>query len=286
MELRALIRAALAEDLSGNRDLTSDLFVSPVAHGDGWIEAREAVVLSGIEACAAVFEEVDRTLRVDVLRQNGETLRPLEQVLRVSGRAQSILRAERTALNFLSHLSGIATHTREFVEATRPWNTKILCTRKTLPGLRALQFAAVRHGGGQAYRANLADALLIKDNHLSISGGLSAIRTKLEELKRHDLSSYETMLADGKIEVTSLDALAEAVNMGWRHMLLDNFTPEQVAEAVRRFGKHVSLEMSGGVNRANLEEYARTGVHAISIGALTHSVKAADFSLECEWRRT
>lgn len=285
MDLQALVRDALAEDLPGG-DLTSELFVEESARGDGWIEARQPAVLSGLEATVAVFQQVDSNLCLDQFYEDGQHVVKLERVLSVSGSARSILRAERTALNFLTHLSGIATLTHQFVEATREWGTEILCTRKTLPGLRDLEIAAVRHGGGKAYRANLTDAVLIKDNHLSIAGGMSEIRDRLEQLRTHDSGQYQHVLADGKLEVSSLEAIEEAVAMGWRHLLLDNFGPGEVAVAVQRWGKEIYLEMSGGVNRDNLVEFARTGVHAISIGALTHSAKAADFSLECEWRRT
>ncbi len=286
MDATQVIRAALAEDLPGNRDLTSDLFIEDSIEGVGWVEAREQAVVSGIEICEAVFHEVDRGTETTVIAPNGTHIQRSDRVLKVRGKAASILRAERTALNFLTHLSGIATRTREFVEATQTWGTEILCTRKTLPGLRGLELAAVKHGGGQAYRTSLADGVLVKDNHLNIIGGLPAVKSRLDNLRRKDPQALEEALSDGKIEVTSLEGLEEAVKMGWKHVLLDNFAPRDVAEAVKRWGKDVYLEMSGGVNRANLEQYARTGVHAISVGALTHSAKAVDFSLECEWRLT
>ena len=286
MDLRNLILVALTEDLPGSRDLTTELFIEDSIAGEAWVEAREQAVVSGIEACAAVFHEVDPAVKTTVIATDGTQVQRSDRVLKVVGRAASILRAERTALNFLSHLSGIATRTREYVEATQTWGTEILCTRKTLPGLRDLQIAAVKHGGGTAYRANLAEAVLVKDNHLSIAGGLPGIQRRLKVLQKQDPPSYEFALMDGKIEVTTLEGLEDAVKMGWKHILLDNFAPKEVAEAVRRWGKDAYLEVSGGVNRTNLEHYARTGVHAISVGALTHSAKAADFSLECEWRRT
>jgi nicotinate-nucleotide pyrophosphorylase (carboxylating) len=286
VDLRDLIRTALAEDLPDNRDLTSELFIEDTMEGVGWVEARDQAIVSGIEVCAAVFREVDPTVETTVINSNGTHVQRSDRVLKVWGRAASMLRAERTALNFLTHLSGIATRTHEYVEATQTWGTQILCTRKTLPGLRDLEIAAVKHGGGHAYRTNLADAVLVKDNHLNIIGGLPAVQARLVTLRRQDPQSLEYALADGKIEVTSLEGLEEVVKMGWKQILLDNFAPRDVAEAVQRWGKDVYLEMSGGVNRTNLEQYARTGVHAISVGALTHSAKAADFSLECEWRRT
>ena len=286
MDLKNLIREALAEDLPGDRDVTSELFIEPSVEGVGWVEARDQAVVSGVDICAAVFQEVDEVIETTVIARDGTLVQRADRVLKVKGPAVSILRAERTALNFLTHLSGIATRTREFVDATQTWGTEILCTRKTLPGLRDLQIAAVKHGGGHAYRTNLADAVLVKDNHLNIAGGLGAIQLRLNALRKADESQAEFALVDGKIEVTTMEGLEEAVKMEWKQILLDNFSPRDVTEAVRRWGKDVYLEMSGGVNRTNLEQYARTGVHAISVGALTHSAKAADFSLECEWRRT
>ena len=283
MDLAQLIRTALDEDVAGNRDMTSDLFVDPRVTGTAWIEAREAAVVSGLSVVAAVFAAVDPAIRTKELVSDGAAVERMQHVMDISGPAGSILKAERTALNFLTHLSGVATHTRKFVDATRQWNTTILCTRKTLPGLRDLEVAAVRHGGGDAYRTNLTDAVLLKDNHLGILGGMSGVRKRLGDLHRDDPRGAEALLASGKIEANSLDELAEAVAMGWKQILLDNFSPADVAQAVKRFGKTAYLEMSGGVNLSNVVEFAATGVHAISVGALTHSSRAVDLSLEVEW---
>ncbi|HEY3294407.1 MAG TPA: carboxylating nicotinate-nucleotide diphosphorylase [bacterium] len=283
MDLEHLIRVALNEDIAGNRDMTSDLFVGAEVTGTAWIEAREDAVVSGLPVVAAVFAEVDPGVKLQALVMDGARVVRLQRVMELSGPARSILKAERTALNFLTHLSGVATHTRRFVDVTAPWKTTILCTRKTLPGLRALEIAAVRHGGGDAYRTNLTDAVLLKDNHLGILGGMDGVRRCLEDMRRTDEHALSGLLADGKIEAGSLDELEKAVAMGWSHVLLDNFTPADVAEAVKRHGNAVYLEMSGGVNLSNAVDYASTGVHAISVGALTHSSKAVDFSLEVEW---
>jgi nicotinate-nucleotide pyrophosphorylase (carboxylating) len=283
MNVEQLIRVALAEDIAGNRDATSDLFVDPEVTGNAWIEAREECVVSGLDVAAAVFAAVDIGLRIKKLAENGALVQRMQHVMEISGPASSILKAERTALNFLTHLSGIATHTRKFVDATRPWKTIVLCTRKTLPGLRELEIAAVRHGGGDAYRTNLVDAVLIKDNHLGIVGGMAGVKQRMAEIGRAHPEELERLLATGKIEASSLAEVAEAVEMGWKQILLDNFVPADVAEAVKRYGKKAYLEMSGGVNLSNAAEFAATGVHAISVGALTHSSKAVDFSLEVEW---
>jgi nicotinate-nucleotide pyrophosphorylase (carboxylating) len=281
--MQQLIRRALDEDAAGNRDMTSDLLIDPRVTGTAWIEAREDAVVSGLSVVVDVFAAVDQKVQTRALVPDGTRVPRMQRVMDISGPATSILKAERTALNFLTHLSGVATHTWQFVDATRQWKTTILCTRKTLPGLRALEVAAVRHGGGDAYRTNLTDAVLIKDNHLGILGGMSGVRQRLTEMRRNDAESVDKLLSTGKIEVSTLDELDEAVEMGWKQMLLDNFTHSDVAEAVKRFSDKVFLEMSGGINLSNVAEFAATGVHAISIGALTHSSRAADFSLEVEW---
>ena len=285
MTVEQRIRDALAEDLIGGRDMTSDLFVDPDVEGVGWIEAREVAVVSGLEVAIRVFHAVDPSLDVKPRLKDGAEVARLEHVLDVRGRASSILRAERTALNFLGHLSGVATRTREFAREAQGTRTKILCTRKTLPGLRDLEVEAVRHGGGDAYRTNLSDAVLLKDNHLGILGGMAGVARRLEEIRRRDAVLVERVLETGKIEASSLTELEAAVAMGWRQVLLDNFSPEDVVTAVTRWGDRVFLEVSGGVNAANIARYAATGAHAISIGAVTHSSRAMDFSLEVEWRR-
>ena len=284
MNLDNLIREALAEDLPAGSDITSDRFVPPGAKGCGWIEAREEAVVSGLEIAARVFRAVDSSLDIALLVKDGTHAARLQRVMDVSGSAASILAAERTALNFLCRLSGIATATRQFVNAVQQWETKILCTRKTTPGLREIEIAAVRNGGGDVYRTNLSNAVLLKDNHLGILGGMIGARERLEALRRENPRLAEEILRDGKIEASSLADVEAAVEMGWPQILLDNFPPADVAAAVKQWGNRVFLEMSGGVNLANVRDYAATGVHAISIGGITHSARAADFSLEVEWR--
>jgi nicotinate-nucleotide pyrophosphorylase (carboxylating) len=283
MTIEQLIRTALDEDVAGNRDMTSDLFVDPQVTGHGWIEAREEAVVSGLQVAAQVFAAVDPNLMIVMRAEDGAHVSLMQRVMEIRGPAGSMLKAERTALNFLTHLSGIATHTRKFVEATRDSKTVVLCTRKTLRGLRDLEVAAVRHGGGDAYRTNLVDAVLLKDNHLGILGGMAGVKMRLEAIRAKDASAADALLASGKIEASSLAEVAEAVGMGWRQILLDNFTPADVAAAVNVYGERVYLEMSGGVTLSNAAEFAATGVYAISVGAVTHSSKAVDFSLEVEW---
>jgi nicotinate-nucleotide pyrophosphorylase (carboxylating) len=282
--LERLIIVALDEDLIDGRDATSEAFVDPDMQGTGWIEARADGVVSGLDVVAAVFRQVDPGIQLDRVRVDGDYVHRLDRIIEIEGRASSILKAERTALNFLCHLSGVATRTNEFVRLTRQWGTKILCTRKTLPGLRELEIAAVRHGGGDAYRTNLSDAVLVKDNHLAMLGGMQELRSRLDEIRSRDPGAFEILMREGKVEADSLADVEAAVDMGWRQILLDNFLPADVTLAVRRWGRAVYLEVSGGVHLGNVADYAATGVHAISIGAVTHSSKAIDFSLEVEWR--
>ncbi|RQV93420.1 carboxylating nicotinate-nucleotide diphosphorylase [bacterium] len=279
-ETKHIIRLALEEDLTDRGDITSDWLIREDQAGEGWVEARQDAVVSGLMPFKEIFLTVDPLLEVTLLCEDGASVKPMNRVATITGNAKSILKAERTALNFLSHLSGISTKTAEFVAATQAWGTQILCTRKTNPGLRELEVAAVRHGRGDTFRSNLSDAVLVKDNHLGIIGGV-------EDLAEIVGSSQEgkDYLNSGKLEVLTMYELELAVKMGWKQLLLDNFTVEQVAEAVERWGEVVNLEASGGINEDNLKDYAATGVHAISMGAITHSVRIADFSLEVDWKR-
>lgn len=284
-ELDRIIAIALSEDLPGGNDLTTDTLIPEDTIGAGWIEARENGVVSGLEVVEAVFHAVDSELSFQPISRDGSSVSRMEKVAEIRGRAQAILRGERTALNLLCHLSGIATMTRAFVTATKLWSTKILATRKTTLGLRSLEISAVRHGGGDIYRTNLSDFVLLKDNHLAILGGMSGVRNVLEKLRRKDSSAADSLLREGKIEASSPEEVAEAIAMGWKHILLDNFTPNDVKRTVDAWRNEAFLEVSGGVTLQNVAEYASTGVHAISIGAITHSARAIDFSLEVEWRR-
>lgn len=284
MNLDTLICEALAEDLPTGGDITSDRFVPSQTKGIGWIEAREDAVISGLNVAARVFHIVDDSLSVSALTADGTNVRSMQRVLNVNGKAESILKAERTVLNFLCHLSGIATTTRHYVDTVKTKKMKILCTRKTTPGLREWEIDAVRHGGGDAFRTNLSDAVLLKDNHLGMLGGMQGVRKRLAEMQRENPEIVSDVLRNGKIEASTMEDVAVAVEMGWQQILLDNFSPSDVRIAVKMWGKRVFMEVSGGVNMTNIHEYAETGVHAVSVGGLTHSAKAADFSLEVEWR--
>ncbi|NUO18091.1 carboxylating nicotinate-nucleotide diphosphorylase [bacterium] len=273
-----IIRLALEEDLASGVDVTTDWLVETSLVGEAWIEARENAYISGLNTVKEVFAAIDPEVVVTPLCEDGAKVRPLNRVVSIFGKASSILKAERTALNFLTHLSGVATRTAELVEIARPYGTKVWCTRKTTPGLRRLEIEAVRAGGGDTYRDSLYSKILIKDNHLSIIGGIESLAKRLEG----DLDA-EMNLREGKIEVASLYELDVAVRMGWKKVLLDNFAPEQVREAVERYAKDVSLEASGGIHLGNIREYAATGIEAVSVGELTHSVDSIDFALEVDW---
>ncbi len=277
-EQTEIIRLALEEDLASGVDVTTDWLVNPSLVGEAWIEAREDAIIAGLDTVREVFFAVDPDVLVTPLCEDGARVRPLNRVVSIYGKAISILKAERTALNFLTHLSGVATKTAELVEATRPYGTKVWCTRKTTPGLRRLEVEAVRAGGGDTYRDSLFAKVLIKDNHLSIIGGIESLAKRLVDDPDANLN-----LNEGKIEVASLYELELAIKMGWMQILLDNFAPEQVREAVERFSKDVSLEASGGITAENIREYAATGIEAVSIGQLTHSVRSVDFALEVDW---
>jgi len=273
-----IIRLALEEDMASGVDVTTDWLVDPELVGDAWIESREDAVISGLDVVKGVFATVDPEIKFTALCEDGARVRPLNRVVSIYGKACSILKAERTALNFLTHLSGVATKTSELVELARPYGTKIWCTRKTTPGLRKLEVAAVRAGGGDTFRDSLYEKVLVKDNHLGVIGGMESLARRLDGDPDALLN-----LRDGKIEVASLYELELAVRMGWKQVLLDNFTPEQVREAVEHYGKEVSMEASGGITTDNIREFAATGVEAISIGQLTHSVRSVDFALEVDW---
>ncbi len=267
------IDVALREDI-GDGDLTTDFFVSKNQQATAQIVARERAVIAGTKTAAEVFRRVDSATEITVLRKDGSEVNPDETMIELRGSARSILKAERVALNFLQRLSGIATMTRRFVDAAASQHVKILDTRKTTPGLRALEKAAVVAGGGANHRFGLFDMVLLKDNHLAVNGFeafAKAVR-KFRETK-----------PDVQIEVEA-DALEQVRAFleidGIDVILLDNMTPAQIREAIALGKDKVKFEASGGVTLKNIRQIAATGVDYISIGALTHSARAIDFSLE------
>lgn len=275
----ALITAALLEDLGDRGDVTTRHFVPPDALGRARLFAKQPeTVLSGLEIARRVFERVDPSLRVHLSAADGDSPSPGATVLEVGGRLASILTAERTALNFVQHLSGVATLTRRFVHAVQGTSCRILDTRKTTPGWRLLEKAAVAHGGGTNHRHGLYDGVMVKDNHLVAEHRLPALRAGIDRVR----SAHPGMKIE--LEVDTLEQLDAFLTLdGVDVILLDNMSLEQLREAVRRRNAtkpSVQLEASGGVRLDTVRGIAETGVDFVSVGALTHSAPAVDVSLE------
>lgn len=272
-ELETLIRTALEEDL-GSGDITTSCTVAPDASGKGCIVAKEPLVLAGIDTARQVFLTVNSGLEVTLSQSDGSRAMEGDTLLEMVGDLAAMLMAERTALNFLQRLSGIATLTRAFVDEVVGTSVRILDTRKTTPGYRFLEKAAVRAGGGYNHRFGLYDGILIKDNHIAAAGSIQQAVGAAKASNRHSLRV--------EVEVETLDQLAEAIAAGADAIMLDNMDLETMAEAVRLTSGKVILEASGGVTLDNVREVAATGVHLISVGALTHSARAVDMSMEIE----
>jgi nicotinate-nucleotide pyrophosphorylase (carboxylating) len=266
-----LIDLALEEDLPAG-DITTEAIVPPDLSASGVFLAKEDGVLAGIEVAAKVFQRIDPSITFKKIKADGQEFKDGEILAEVKGKAASLLKAERTALNFLQRLSGISTLTRAFVQEVSGTKAVILDTRKTTPGWRYLEKYAVRMGGGQNHRKNLSEMMLIKDNHIRIAGGITAA------LKR----AKGKITAGIKIEVeaTTLDEVKEALAGGADMIMLDNMSLEQIRRAVELVAGRVPLEVSGKVNLQIVRQIALTGVDYISVGALTHSFKSADISLE------
>jgi nicotinate-nucleotide pyrophosphorylase (carboxylating) len=267
--LDATLLRALEEDLAGG-DITTDSLVGPDDYASATAVAKSALVVSGVEVFARAFYLVSPACRVEELVPNGTLATPGTELLRVEGPTAALLKAERTALNFLQRLSGTATLTRKFVERAQG-RARIADTRKTTPGLRALERLAVRHGGGHNHRDSLGAAVLIKDNHIAAVGGVAEAVKRARQLAPHT-SRIE-------IEVTTLAELDEAVSAGADIILLDNFDLETLKLAVARAKGRALLEVSGGLTLDRIDELAALGVDVLSVGALTHSAPAADISL-------
>jgi nicotinate-nucleotide pyrophosphorylase (carboxylating) len=265
-----LVRAALAEDLAGGVDVTSTATISANAELRAEFVARESGVVAGIEMAQAVLTEVG-VAGIEVLVQDGALVNAGDVLIRVSGNARAILLAERTALNFLGHLSGIATLTNKWVKAIAGTNCEVRDTRKTTPGWRELEKFAVRMGGGTNHRMSLSDAALIKDNHIAAAGGVKAAFNAVR-------SEFPT--APIEIEVDTLEQLVEVLPLKPDLVLLDNMTPEQCLAAVSLVAGQTKLEASGGITLELARSYAETGVDYLAIGALTHSAKNFDIGLD------
>lgn len=270
----ALIRAAIEEDV-GPGDVTSRYFIPEHSRSRAEIVAREPGVVSGVEIAAAVFREIDPATEVEILLPDGEAFERGGVLLKVAGSTRSLLTAERTALNFLQRLSGVATQTRRYVGAVQPHPVQIWDTRKTTPGWRIIEKAAVKHGGGTNHRMGLYDHAMVKDNHLTAAGGLGALQDAIHKLRAERPGVRVQLEADTLEQVAGFLTL-QGVDM----LLLDNMGPERLREAVALVNGALWLEASGGITLDTIKDVAATGVNAISVGALTHSARALDLGLD------
>jgi nicotinate-nucleotide pyrophosphorylase (carboxylating) len=268
------IRLALAEDI-GTGDVTTDSIVARDAVLEGRIIAKESGVIAGLDVAAAVFELLSREVHFETQVGEGDEVAEGTFIASISGPARAILTGERTALNFLGRMSGIATLTRSFVKAVRGTRAAILDTRKTAPGLRLLDKLAVKRGGGANHRVGLFDMVLIKDNHIDHAGSLS------EAVRRARQSGINLEI---EVEARNLDDVQQALELGVQRILLDNMSPQTMRRAVELSAGRAKLEASGNVTLDTVAEIARTGVDFISIGALTHSPKVFDLSLDVRER--
>jgi len=266
------IRRALAEDLGRAGDITSAATILEDTGAQATLVARRSGVIAGMDLAAGTFTHVDKATVFDALAGDGETVAAGTALARLSGSARAILSAERVALNFLGHLSGIASATAAFVQAASGTNAKITCTRKTTPGLRVLEKYAVRCGGGSNHRFGLDDAILIKDNHISIVGGVAEAIIRARAAAGH--------LVKTEVEVDDLDQLAEAMSARPDAVLLDNMELDMLRAAVQLVNKRAICEASGGVTIGNVKAIAMTGVDYVSSGWITHSAPALDVALD------
>ena len=269
-----IVRNALREDLGVAGDLTTDAIVPPTHAGTAALVARAEGRLSGIGPALLAFTLLDPALAIDACLSDGADTAPGTTIARLRGATRALLTAERTALNFLGHLSGIATTTRGVVRAVGTWPTRVVCTRKTTPGLRALEKLAVRHGGGSNHRFGLDDAVLIKDNHLAVAG---SVREAVERVRR----SVGHMVKV-ELEVDTLAQLEEGLAAGVDAVLLDNMDLVTLSAAVRLARGRALTEASGGITPATAPQVAATGVDMISIGWLTHSAPSLDVALDID----
>ncbi len=276
-QLNNIIDLALAEDLS-HGDVTSEVLIPPGLHGKASILVKAKGVLAGGEVARGVFLRVDPSLTVELLVKDGAKVKSGDIIAIVSGRVISILKAERTVLNFLQRLSGIASQTARYVARVRGLPARITDTRKTTPGLRLLEKYAVRMGGGQNHRFHLGDGILIKDNHLTV---LRALGMSLKDIVARAKQNNPKKLKI-EVEVNTIQEALDAAEAGIDIIMLDNMSPDEMQRAVALLPVGIKTEASGGITLANVRAAAMTGVDIISIGALTHSPKSMDISLELE----
>ena len=272
-ELHSLVEQALAEDL-GQGDLTTQVTIPKGITACGTFRSKQTLVVAGLPVAAMVFKTLDSSVEWNSALEDGTEVIAGTSLAIASGNAATLLGGERVALNFLQHLSGIATYARRLKEELAGTPAEFLDTRKTIPGLRSLEKYAVRMGGGQNHRLRLDDGILIKNNHLRLAGG---IRPAVENAKRNRPQGYHI-----EVEVTSLAQMEEAIACGADGVLLDNMSPAEVRQCVERAAGRMRLEVSGGIDAPNIRAYAETGVDYISVGAVTHSAPAVDINFRIE----
>lgn len=274
MTLEEIIQIALDEDL-GSGDHSSLATIPATARGSAVMLAKENGIVAGLQVAKQVFTQYDRKTKVELLKKEGQSLQAGDKIMKIYGLSRSLLAAERTSLNFIQRLSGIATFTHQVVQQLEGLNTRVLDTRKTTPGLRMLEKMAVRAGGGENHRFGLYDMIMIKDNHIDFAGGITeAISRTKAYLKKNHL--------DLKIEI-EVRNFAELENVlktgGIQRVMLDNFSPDDLRSALKLINGRFETEASGGISINNIRQYAETGVDFISVGALTHQIKSLDISL-------
>jgi nicotinate-nucleotide pyrophosphorylase (carboxylating) len=268
-----VVKEALREDIRSG-DVTTNSLIPDGTTATASMNFRESGVVCGLDIARATFEELDCLAFIEVPANDGERVESGTEVLRVEGEARAILTAERVALNFIQRLSGVATLTQQFVQAVAGTNAKIIDTRKTTPGLRLLEKYAVRCGGGRNHRYALDDMILIKDNHIALCGGITKAVRRAREYSGHAMKV--------EVECDTLEQVAQAAQAGADIILLDNMTTDELKAAVQAIGGRAISEASGGVNLQTVRAIAETGVDIISVGALTHSVRALDIGLDIE----
>ncbi len=275
--LEPLVRAALLEDLGRAGDLTSDAIIPAHARTRTRLVARQHGVLAGLDLARLAFLAMDPDVQLDISREDGARLVPGDEIASIAGSARAMLGAERTALNFLCHLSGVATATASIADAIRPFGARVSCTRKTAPGLRAVQKYAVRVGGGSNHRYGLDDAVLIKDNHIAVAGGVSEAVRRARAFIGH--------MVRVQVEVDTLAQLDEALAMGVEAVLLDNMSTDMLREAVGMVDGRAITEASGRIGVETAPAVAQTGVDLIAIGWITHSAPVLDIGLDADPQR-
>lgn len=270
-QINNIINLAIKEDRV-NQDITSKLSLSNKLTCKVYIKSKDQGILSGLPIVKQILKKVDKTIQTKSYKGNGSKLKKNTKILLIKGKAQSILKSERTILNFLGHLSGIASETDRLVKKTKKFNTKICCTRKTIPGMRYLQKQAIKMGGGYNNRYDLEEEIFVKDNHHLDK---KKFREKIILIKKRNKSNKKI-----NVEVDNINQLKKIIDLKIDRILLDNFSPNTLRKALKIIPNNIETEASGNITSKNIMNYARTGVNRISLGYLTHSVKNFNFSLE------